>query len=403
MRPWRLAGSCGMLAKVLFWPAMIGLSMGALGLPRSAAEGWLVDGKLSQQFAYDDNVRLATRDAQEVGISVTSPSIVVSRTAHDLQLTGTGEVRAAHFFGANELDSVDPRASLEGRKMLERGVVALAGAFARQSTLESELGDTGVLSENGRRISYNLQPSFQYSLTRVDTISMSAGYTDVTYKNATLIDYHSYSADVTWSHLLTRRLTFLTSSFATLYRSEDILDTRTQIYGAQTGLTYLPFEHWSGTLTGGLRYVSAKNSAPDLPFFNSADGSSFGFLFNASVSYTAPQFRMDLSAQRSIDPSGFGSTVERDLVEGNIRHQIQEQLWIYLVGYFQRDRRGGGLGGRDRQYYLIEPGLRWELSRNIGVKAAYRYRAQEYESPSRRADSNNVSLTLTYDFDHTAF
>lgn len=366
------------------------------------AEVWLLDGKVSQQFEFDDNIRL-TKNPQSVVGAITSPSAVISRKTNNFSLVGTGEVDAAHFFGDSSLDYVNERASLDAQQILERGTISFASAVARESTLISEFGDTGLADVNGRRLSYNFQPSLQYNLSRLDTISFDVGYTNVSYRSVDLIDYEYYSADLSWSHLLTRRFTLTASSFATYYKSADILNTKTQVYGGQAGISWQPSEHWSGSIAGGGRYVTSKTSAPSFFFFNPSQGSSAGFLFNANVSYAAPHWHADLVAQRSIDPSGYGSTVQRDLAQGNIRHQVREHTWIYLSGYFQRDRRGGGLGGRDRRYYAIEPGVRWELSRNLDLKAAYRYRAQELDSPSRREDSNNVSLTLTYDFNQMTF
>lgn len=401
MRFRRRSGSGGMPARVL--PGLLALATAGLGSPqRCMAEAWLLDGKISQQFEFDDNIRL-TREPQNVVGAVTTPSVVISRRTNELSVVGTGQVEAAHFFGDSDLDYVNQRASVEAQHPMERGAVSFASAVSRESTLISEFGDTGLADVNGRRLSYNFQPGFQYNLSRLDTISFDVGYTNVSYYNVDLIDYKYYSADLSWSHLLTRRFTLTASSSATYYKSADFLDTKTQIYGGQAGVTWLPTEHWSGSLSGGLRYVTSKTSAPEFLFFNPSQGSSLGFLFNANISYAAPHWHLDLIAQRSVDPSGYGSTVERDLAQGNIRHQFREHMWIYLSGYFQRDHRGGGLGGRDRRYYAIEPGIRWELSRNLGLKAAYRYRAQELDSPSRRTDSNNVSLTLTYDFDQKAF
>jgi hypothetical protein len=50
----------------------------------------------------------------------------------------------------------------------------------------------------------------------------------------------------------------------------------------------------------------------------------------------------------------------------------------------------------DRNYYRLEPGLRWRWTEDLTVEASYRYARQRYVDAPEVVTSNSINLVFTY-------
>ena len=101
---------------------------------------------------------------------------------------------------------------------------------------------------------------------------------------------------------------------------------------------------------------------------------------------------------RTVSPSGSGSQVQAGNIYLGIQRQITpERLSARLTaeGYAIR-ALGPTTSYVDRNYYRLEPGLRWRWTEDLAVEASYRYARQRYVDADDVATANSVYLVFTY-------
>jgi hypothetical protein len=108
------------------------------------------------------------------------------------------------------------------------------------------------------------------------------------------------------------------------------------------------------------------------------------------------QLVFDAGYTRTVEPSGAGRLRQRDSFDLSARYQLMETVSANLATRLLLQDNADGSGSSERIYYEVEPALRWEVLPDWFIAASYRYRAQELNAPRSRADSNSVTMTLTY-------
>ena len=87
----------------------------------------------------------------------------------------------------------------------------------------------------------------------------------------------------------------------------------------------------------------------------------------------------------------------------SIQHQYEPRLSFSLLASYQKDGDPNDEdAGQDRDYFTVEPGVRWEFERNWFLSGGYRFRTQG-EGGEDRAYSNAVFMTVSHRFPKWTF
>jgi hypothetical protein len=125
---------------------------------------------------------------------------------------------------------------------------------------------------------------------------------------------------------------------------------------------------------------------------------TYGSVFTGSLESRLQLTNTTFRFSRTVSPSGSGSQVQSGNVYLGIQRQITpERLSAQLIaeGYAIR-ALGNTTGTVDRNYYRLEPGLRWRWTEDLAVDASYRYARQRYVDAVDVATANSVNLVFTY-------
>ncbi len=447
------------------------LIIGVFSSVNCFAEEWYIQPSFSLRTEYDDNKRLFTdrfiRSLKEKGESIDLGAYGIITTAEaktgvrseNFDVSFKGKVAVKKYFSDLDLDSEDFFLDLNSSyNVNQRNVVGFSGSYNQESTLTSELDDTGLTQDNVPRQTWKISPYWIYNLSETKFIQASYLHQDVSYEQSDIAQFTDYVYDVvslTFSHQWNEKLTnsatasWFTVKYPSVKREEEQ-------YSINGNLDYNFSETWTASLSGGVQYtqteiegtseslgrvavIDANNillnngrviSSNGISLTNPSD--SFGitfadafidqppfsdsqtaFVFSFSTEKQFETGNIAASYSRSTSPTGFGSLRTVDRFSADYLHKITKHLHFLLNGQVHitkstLNENSSQFSNQDRTYYTVTPTLRWQFNRQLSLSGGYRYRRQEYEASNNASNANNtesvgesnaVFLTLKYQWD----
>lgn len=294
----------------------------------------------------------------------------------------------------------------------ERTKWGLDASSVRDSVLSGNIvdADTGLAGGQRERTTGTISPSWSYLLTTRTLLKITYQTNDVRYndaRSAGLVDYDQNIARLDLSYDLSAR----TRVFASMAESSfDVPDNRltSRNRQVQVGASYAFSETLNGSLAVGSRRTDTDQVVTrcgiiffGLCFFPedvTVSASDTGSTLNATLQKQFERTRVEFNASRALSPSGAGAQVDADSISLLIEREIRSnRLWASFSGDALRLRTiVGDPTGIDRDYYRLEPRLRYQWSENVEIATYYRYTRRRYESLPEAAENNAVYLTVTY-------
>ena len=95
-----------------------------------------------------------------------------------------------------------------------------------------------------------------------------------------------------------------------------------------------------------------------------------------------------------MEPSGVGTTSERDKASLGVSYRATQLVTLRLRSNYQQDNGVGDLGALDRDYFTASPSLHWRIARNWELSTGYRYRWQQFDGMDT-ATSNMAFISVS--------
>ena len=361
------------------------------------ANEWTAEGSASLSGTFDDNIRLSSTDSQSVFGAIFAPYLAVHGRSPIWDMKFMADASIAQYTEDSNLNSEDPRLRVDTRYRTQLGLLRLQGEASRASTLITEATDTGNFTTTTQRNLFRLTPSWTYLVSELDTISVGAGWTDVSYESAALNDYRSFSANAGWARQVSPADVVSLNLAATRFISESTVALESTAFTALTSWQHEFSDRLSVSVGAGPQYYTTDLLLPGGGGMTTED-SAFGYSVDASVNYQLDELTaVGASFGRRIDPSSSGSPLQRNRFEVNASHQFLPRLSGRARAFFQLDSdpTDTSAPGRDRDYFAIEPRLVWAMTEDWDLSGVYRFRTQDTQSGDR-AFSNAIFVTVSY-------
>jgi hypothetical protein len=399
-----------------------------LSLPVFAAE-WSVEPTVSLRSGYNDNYRLTTADHDSVWETDLTPAVKFGVETETRGLFGNADASIRRFYGgsgansSSVLDREDYHFKVNSYQQSERNKFGANIDFTRDSTLDTELSQTGQVLDNlATRTSTVLNPTWTRLLDEKTRLDLEYEFNRVDYSdivgqsNLVNYDFNTVSAS------LIRQLTSLTqgtiSTSYNRYLPETNLNSDT--YDIQVGLTRNHSETLSTSWLAGWRNTNSDTLYPTGFCVGAAPGASFpkctggfpiqtgtetdqisntGSVYAASITKTLETGSLGASLSRLATPSGEGELLDTTRLAITGEHRFTELLRANLTAsYYKRQtivNASGKPQSGDRNYFTIRPSVTWQLQREWSLSGEYQY--SEYENTNGdTATQNAVYLTLNY-------
>ena len=405
----------------------LSLLMG-LSLPVFAAE-WSAEPTVSLRNGYNDNIRLTTGDRDSVWETGVTPAVKFGVAKENQGLFGNADVSIRRFYGGSDanssslLDREDYHLRVDSYHRTERNEFGADIAVTQDSTLDSELDETGqVIEDRATRLSTALGPRWTRVLNEKTKLNLVYRYNRVDYSDEvganSLVEYDYHTASAS----LVRNLTPLTqgtlSTSFSRYEPETGLDSDT--YAIQAGITRQHSETLSTSWLAGRRQTNSDTLIPTGFCVGADPGASFpkctggipvqtgtdtdetnntGATYAASITKLLEKDTLGASLTRQATPSGDGELLDTTRLALTGEHRFTETLRSNLtVEYYTRDtivNASAQPETGDRNFFRIRPSLTWQWQREWLLAGEYRY-AENDTNNGDTATQNAVYLTLTY-------
>lgn len=394
---------------------------GTLLILAGSARGaeWFLIPKISTRAGYVDNLTLNTRPQNGVEELGLIPEATFGRKTETTGITGHARFDARRYWGQSGLNTNDRLLNLHMYDNGQRMGWTLDGNITKDTTLQSELSDTGLVLQRTPRLSRSISPGWNYMLSQRTQLNLGYQYQDVRYPDQSTLTYQDYrinSGTATISHQYSQRLQLFATGSVTYYRTtKNQLPARGEFTARydilQAGASYAFSQTLNASLSAGIRRstttVTRQNPvivdtpfgpiflgyAPPVDVTQSSNGSVLG----ASLQKQFQTGTLAASLSRNIQPTGYGGLIETDRLEltghRNLSARFSESLDLAL---YRTNAVTTTATNLDRTFVRVEPAFTWRMTQWWNLRGSYRYARQRYDNSSQTATQNAVYLTVSY-------
>lgn len=384
--------------------------------PGVHAAEWAIEPAVSVRTEYNDNLRLAVAHPDRVTMSALSPQLTLRKKTEVSDVSLRGLVNLNGYWDAPALNTTDYLYNLDSSFTNERSTFGLDAAYVRDSTLASELRETGVVTTRAQRSSQRANPQWSWRFSPLSSVGVSYAFADVSYaaaRSTGLIDYRNQDISFWVSHKLGEHSDLQFGGYFSKYA------TRPASYEADTrGITLSYSSAFSERtkLTGqiGMRSTESSRQAFTQIYVPTifpglfqivlvpqrVDSKDSGPVLNIGIeSQWSARTSLHARLSRELNPSGRGSLVENDRISFGATYGFSERTSFNVDAAAYRARfSDAALSASNSRYYTLETRLNSRLDEHWSVGAGYRYARLEYQNAAQAADANVIFVSARYDW-----
>jgi hypothetical protein len=336
------------MRQIAYPAALSSCVLGGGASPLWAAE-WSITPSYSASADYDSNRRLEVQ-GKGTGATVLGVDLRFKRALEDLQFTIEPRYAFRRFtdsaLGNGDDRSVDAGMNWTG----EQSTASLTASYWDQSTLITELLETGLVSANTHRRTGQGGTTWNWNLTERRTLIAQLSYMDVSYRGqytASLPGYRYTSGLFGERFSFSERGSFTLSAYGSRLQS-DTQGNSSHSEGIQAQVIYALSERTNidASIGESSRVLSGQSSR----------GTDASFSLNHLLYLS----RVSLGYTRSLVPYGSGFLVQRQQITATISRPLTPYLDSYLSFFRVQNNETAVLLRVDRpNYNSLSVGLNW--------------------------------------------
>ena len=372
-----------------------------------AAE-WKIDPAIQLRTGYNDNILIRPDNELSSSEVTFSPSAIFSVKTPQSGLSGKLRLDIRRYLEESNLDDNNVRFKIDSYHKMERSEVGFDIDLIRDTTLDSQLDESGVVFGRTNRFLKRASPSWTYNLSERTRLETSYIFTDVDYEKSSsgFVDYTSHRGQLSLNRVVSERM-FATVTLGSTLTDNDNDATSTYTY-LQGGGSYQFSDTLSATLFAGVRRTTSefRQQVPIFaggffvgfaPVSNKVKNSNWGGVFNGSITKKFERGSTSFAASRDITNTVSGVLFEVTRLTWTNTYRFSETLSANLGLTFYRSRDDSDLGAsQDRKFYDVNPRINWDFAQFWRLSAGYRYKNQTFDASNANATQNVANLTLTY-------
>ena len=220
-------------------PALALLVCTATVAPASNAAEWKIDPRVELRAGYNDNIRLDVDDELSSPEYILNPGTLFSYETPTSGVSGDLDLAVRRYTDESDLDDENGRLRVASFRRMERSELGLKFDVVKDTTLDSQLEETGVVFDRVDRWRVSANPTWRYSLSERTSMRLGYTYTNVTYdnnSNSNFSDYTANGGELTLSRILSPRATGSITAF--YQQTDNDNDIEATYSGLQAGTDY---------------------------------------------------------------------------------------------------------------------------------------------------------------------
>lgn len=340
---------------------------------------------------YDDNVFFNSTDEVDDYLTIISPGLTFDYATELLNLQSLIVVDFLRYFDETELDTENQRYDLNGRYQLaSKWNIAGNFSYIKDTTLESELEETGIVHLREDRKRYNAGGGLSYQMTELTDLNFNYTHTVTRYDSEDNVDYDYDNFSLLCNRKLKNQLDVLT--VRTNYSIFDSDEEKTNNYELLFGWFHKFSETLDLNASAGPRYTR-QNFNDDRE-----DEDSWGTTVDISLNKRGETRSATIGYSRRIWNNADGDLVETDRIYARAKQRIIGRLGVGFVAGLYFTSQEDDSDNDDTRYYILNPSLYYMLTENHSIELAYSYQNELEESRPKDLESERNRIWIAFHF-----
>jgi len=341
---------------------------------------------------YDSNIDFSRNDEIDDYSGIAIPGLAFSYNTERLKIWSENFVEVYRYFDETDFDKENQYYQLGGDyKLTEKWNVSASALYYKDSTLDTFLDETGIVSDRKDRIRYDIEGGTSYQVTGLDQIGVDYVYRNVDFRDKDRVDYEANSIDLIYNRLLNDRRDTLRFQPGYVYRDSD--ENETDSYSFSVGWLRQYSETLNSRIILGARYtdISYKYDRPDYDVWTGkAD-------LNLTKKWETTSGTIGYS--RDLRGNADGDLVEVDRFYCNIQKKIYGRLGAGFNGrLIFSSEEGSNTTSGDTRYFLVNPSIFYNLTENHLLRLGYTYANEDDDAFDDDSISERHRVFLGFEF-----
>jgi len=346
--------------------------------------------------AYDDNVTFTRTDEISDYLGIFSPALTLDYASELFKMSGSGRVDFLRYAQENDLNYERQFYKLNGDyRFAERWKFTGDFAYTKDTTLDSELEETGIVYEREDRERFNAGAGFSYKISELSNMGAKYAYSNTDYDEEGLEDYDYNSISLSYNRLFNDGIDTFTVAPGYTRGSSDVSDV--DGYRLNFGWTHLPSETYRLRIILGVRYTEQDYKD------DRDDTSNWGGLADINLQKKGELYSVLIGfasdAYYRPDANDLSQVYK---IYCNLTRRITERFSTGVNSRLSLAQPDDPAAQNDEDiwYFVVTPSLTYRLTEKHFLKLSYSYQ-QEYDKnieDDRRRERNRVWLSLNFRF-----
>ena len=323
---------------------------------------------------YDDNVSFLPRDEKADFLATLSPSLILDYDTELLNLDSKVAVSFLRYAEEKYLDTQNEYYELSGTyTAFERFQVRGEYSYVEDTTLESELEETGLIGVRSERERSKASGGVSYRMTELSDIGFDYTHSETDYDWPENVDYEYDGVTLSnnWRLRNNRDVLTIQSSYGLTDSSISKVDN----YSLSAGWAHQFTESMDLKVFLGPRYTRIEynpfevNLPPEEPLTDT----TWGVVADISLQQYGEKYTVTAGYNRDLGRSFSGETIETDKLYCSVARRIRRRTLIRFSGRLYFTKAEEETPTQDVRHFDIGSAIEHEITETLVLQFAYRY------------------------------
>ena len=389
----------------IFRSAIVILSCLLAATGAQAAESKLIP-EISIKQTYNDNINFSTTEEKNDLILTVTPILRWNSQTEKTGITANAEMDVIRYGKEHNLDEVNQKYSLGyDFRATELLGLNLNGSLIKDTTLDTEMEETGLVLKRSNRDFYNIKPGLSWYMTEKSQLNLTCAYTSAEYGASGYSDYDIYDGTLELVHTLSKEGATVSAQGG--YTGYDYETSNVDNYRLYLGFSYPFTQKLKLTAWAGARYTKSEYELAEWELVywpgtsiikdyrivkKTESDRNWGGLGYLALTRAFTDGSVSVSINRDITSSGLGETIERDRATLDIDYRFTQFITGRFNGSLSRSKSESEYKDTDQELCHLRPSLHWQIAERVLAELAYQYSKIEYKKTDTHADRNIIFL-----------
>jgi hypothetical protein len=310
------------------------------------------------------------------------------------KISADARARIRRYQDNDDLDDETYRFTLgSDTKVTERSMLKGGYEFIKDTTLDSELEETGRIFFREDRFSHEIFLTPSFNVTETTNVGISGSYRNVNYDSDSKIDYSTWAVNlpVRWRLATLVDTIYISPGYA--YSDSDL--SRSKTYNFWIGWDHQSTERLKVILSAGARY-----SEFELVDSSVEKEEKWGGLGNLRFNYDFETGGLEIGFQHDLRNTAAGEQVNVSKLLIGLRWNFTERMGMNLTGRYYYTKTEDQNNDDTTEFYLARSDLYYHLTRDHVIFMDYEYSVENQKDVTEdpRSERNRIWVGIRLSF-----